>query len=151
MRLVALLAAIPLFLAGCADGADPSTGDEADDALQATPEPVAIHDTVPLVQGGQRTWSFEIAPGATAVEMRFFATGVPGTSLSTCLTGKTPAGPVSVCQAGSLSVQVTPDLLANEHVFYEMTGTGSPVGSYTFTLESAPSAADFHAMVTVNY
>jgi hypothetical protein len=155
MRVLLLPALVAFVLAGCAGAppADPSTAD-AEDASPAPPEAVDIHETVDLVQGSQKTWTFEVGPGATTVEMRFFATpkAVTDTHLATCLTIETPADqePAHVCN--SLSPNVAVSLVgSNERVFYEASGAGAPVGTYKFTLDAGPSPTDFHAMVTVSY
>lgn len=156
MRSLLAFVILPFLVAGCAGPADPAPfADEA--GVPAIPlEPVSIHEAVPLVEGGQRTWSFTVWPNATTVEMRFFATGkaVAGTGLPTCLTIETPEGPdaAGICQGGGIgNVQVAPYVVLNERVFYERSGTDAPVGTYTFTLDAQPSATDFHAMVTVSY
>jgi hypothetical protein len=155
MRVLLVLAIVAFVLAGCAGApaADPSTADAA--SMEAPPEAVDIHDVVDLVQGGSETWTFEVGPGATTVEMRFFATAkaVAGTGLATCLTIVTPAAQESadVCESLSGNVVVSPSLVPNERIFYEASGADAPVGTYRFTLEAGPSATDFHAMVTVSY
>jgi hypothetical protein len=157
MRALLTLAIVPFLFAGCAGTADVAAPLVENEPVQAaSPEPVAIHDAVNLVDGEQRTWSFTVEPGATTVEMRFFATGkaVAGAGLPTCLTIETPAGAdtAGICQGGGTgNVQVAPYLVVNERVFYEDSGADVPAGDYTFTLDAQPSATDFHAMVTVSY
>ena len=156
MRAVLVLALLPFVIAGCAgtQDADPPTADSGS-AAAAAPEPVAIHETVPLIEGGDATWTFRVEPGATTVEMRFFVTGaaVAVTGLPICLTIETPGQDATqVCQSANANVVVSPSqLVVNERVFYESSGAGAPVGTYTFTLNSAPSATDFHALVNVSY
>lgn len=155
MRVLLVPALVAFVLAGCAGApaADPSTADP-EAASPAPPEAVDIHETVDLVQGGSDTWTFEVGPGATTVEMRFFATpkAVTEMHMATCLTIETPADqePDRVCN--SLSPNVAVSLVGNnERVFYEALGADAPVGTYTFTLDAGPSATDFHAQVTVAY
>ena len=155
MRVRFVLALVPFVLAGCAGapGAAPPASD-AGTSMVAAPEPVDIHETVDLVQGGSDTWTFEVGPGATTVEMRFFATpkAVTGMHMATCLTVETPADQESDRVCDSLSANVAVSLVGNnERVFYEASGADAPVGTYTFTLDAGPSATDFHAMVTVAY
>jgi hypothetical protein len=156
MRVRLVLALVPLVLAGCAGapGAAPPASD-AETSMVAAPEPVEIHDVVDLVQGGEKAWTFEVGPGATTVEMRFFATAkaVTGTHLATCLTIETPADQESarVCDSLSTNVVVSPSLVGNERIFYEASGADAPVGTYRFSLDAGPSATDFHAVVTVAY
>lgn len=153
MRVLLVLALVAFVLAGCAGApaADPSTADAA--SMEAPPEAVDIHETVDLVQGGSETWTFEVGPGATTVEMRFFATAkaVTGMHLATCLTIETPASQESADVCDSLSANVGVSLVPSERVFYEASGADAPVGTYRFTLEAGPSATDFHALVTVSY
>jgi hypothetical protein len=155
--LAVLALSLAALIAGCASPADEAAAAEpvAEAASGASPEPVDIHEVVPLVEGGEATWTFDVEPGATTVEMRFFATGkaVAGTGLPTCLTIETPAGQdtAGICQGGGANVQVAPYVVLNERVFYEQSGTDAPIGTYSFTLEAGPSATDFHAMVTVSY
>lgn len=157
MRAILVLALLPFVLAGCAgtQDADPPTADASPVAAVA-PEPVAIHETVPLIEGGEATWTFKVEPGATKVEMRFFATSkaVLGTGLPTCLTIETPElqDAAGICQGGGPgNVQVAPYVVLNERVFYEHSGDDAPVGTYTFTLDAQPSATDFHAIIDVAY
>jgi hypothetical protein len=155
MRVLLLPALVGLLLAGCAGApaANPSTAD-VEDASPAPPEAVDIHDVVDLVQGGSETWTFEVGPGATTVEMRFFATAkaVTGMHMATCLTVETPADQESDRVCDSLSPNVAVTLVGNnERVFYEASGADAPVGTYRFTLDAGPSATDFHAQVTVSY
>ena len=167
MRLVPVVAL--LFLAGCIEASTPQ-GPASDVVApeSAAPEPVEIHDVIDLAMeptGVQRTWSFNVAEGATEVSMRFFATGkaaAGGTGL-TCLGFETPemTGAAGVC-AGvpNVNLVVSPtyvvnevnevaNQVANERVFFE---SSEPVpGSYSFTLDAKPSATDFHAVVHVAY
>jgi hypothetical protein len=155
MRALVALILLPFLLAGCAGSPsdDPAALDP--EAAAPAPEPVDIHEVVDLVQGGSATWTFEVGPGATTVEMRFFATAkaVIGTHLATCLTIETPADQESarVCNSLSPSVAVSPSQVPNERSFYEQSGAAAPVGTYTFTLDAGPSPTDFHALVTVSY
>jgi hypothetical protein len=155
MRASVVLAVLPFVLAGCAGApdADSMTADVGPFEA-AAPEAVSIHDVLDLVAGNQRTWTFQVEPGATTVEMRFFATGngVPGTGLPTCLTIETPAGngASGSCQGGQGNVNLSPYVVMNERVFYEDSGD-VPVGTYKFTLNAQPSTTDFHAVVTVAY
>lgn len=155
MRAAVVLAVLPFLVAGCAGTPEAQAPSSDVGPLEAAPpEPVDIHEVVPLVQGGSGAWTFEVAPGATDVSIRFFATGkaVVGSGLPTCLTFETPEGSdaAGICQGGGPNVNVAPYLVLNERVFYER-GDDAPVGKYSFTLEGQPSATDFHAVVSVQY
>lgn len=119
-------------------------------------EPVAIHDVVPLVQGAQRTWSFDIGPNATQVEVRFFATGkaVVGGGMPTCVRWEGPKGSDAAGQCigpGQGNVIVSPSIIFPEGRTYFALGADAPTGHYTVSLDSEQSAADFHAVVIVAY
>lgn len=158
MRAFAPFVIVSLLLAGCAGGQDPAreASDQAVEAEPARPEPVSIHEVVPLATGAQTTWSFQVEPGATTVDIRFYATGsavVAGGGLPACLTIETPEGSASAgnCVGGGQNLVVAPYVVVLERVFYERSGADAAVGSYQFTLDADQSATDFHAMVTVEY
>jgi hypothetical protein len=147
MRVLALLAAAAL-LAGCSGPAEES-GLPLNDPATPAPEPVDLHEVVNLMAGGSGSWSFDIAPGATSVEVRFYTTGV-GVGMPICVSWETPEGSADVCDGGT-NIVVSPDLLRlTENVYYEVGGGARP-GHYAFQMDAGPRPMDFHAVVRVTY
>lgn len=154
MRSILAVLTITL-LSGCSSPGDAPIEPDDDAGGPAAPQPVEVHDVLNLVEGAQQSWTFDLAPGAKEVAIRFFVTGkvVVGAGLPLCFTWDTPSSQdaTGVCQGtGAGNLQVTPYFNDGEETLYA-NDLGAVPGRYMFQLDAQPSTTDFHAQVTITY